>query len=109
MTRPTLAAAITIDQFWKTRGGQAVKIRLSTFQSRNLIDVRTWNTVDGRLKPTAKGFAAAIAGSLLLQHGCPLDTLRRALTRNGDGSASGPPAHVLDLLHKQTNQVQATE
>jgi hypothetical protein len=41
---------------------------------------------------------AAVAASLLLQHGCPLETLRRALTRNGDGSASGPLARALDLL-----------
>ena len=41
---------------------------------------------------------AAISASLLLQHGCPLETLRRALTRNGDGSASGPLARVLDIL-----------
>ena len=51
---------------------------------------------------------AAIAASLLLQHGCPLDTLRCGLTRNGDGSASGPLAHVLDLLRKQ-NQEEAIE
>ena len=37
MTRPTLAKAITIDEFWKNRAGQAVKISLSTFQGRNLI------------------------------------------------------------------------
>jgi hypothetical protein len=41
---------------------------------------------------------AAVAASLLLQHGCSVDTLRRALTRNGDGSPSGPLARVLDLL-----------
>src|SRR5262245_60490501 len=41
---------------------------------------------------------AAVAASLLLQHGCPMETLRRALTRNADGSASGPLAHALDLL-----------
>jgi ribonucleoside-diphosphate reductase alpha chain len=41
---------------------------------------------------------AAVAASLLLQHGCSVDTLRRALTRNGDGSASGPLARALDLL-----------
>ena len=40
----------------------------------------------------------AIAAYLLLQHGCPLDTLRCALTRNSDGSASGPLAGALDLL-----------
>ena len=47
---------------------------------------------------------AAIAASLLLQHGCSVKTLRRALTRNGDGSASGPLAHVLDLLQQQTEK-----
>ena len=41
---------------------------------------------------------AAVAASLLLQHGCHVDTLRRALTRNSDGSASGPLARALDLL-----------
>jgi hypothetical protein len=41
---------------------------------------------------------AAVAASLLLQHGCPLETLRRALTRNADGSASGSLARALDLL-----------
>jgi hypothetical protein len=40
---------------------------------------------------------AAIAASLLLPYGCPAKTLRRALTRTGDGSASGL-AHALDLL-----------
>jgi hypothetical protein len=33
------------------------------------------------------------------RHGCPIDTLRRTLTWNNDGSASGPLAHVLDLLN----------
>src|SRR5205809_4884462 len=40
---------------------------------------------------------AAVAASLLLQHGCSVETLQRALTRNGDGSASGPLARALDL------------
>jgi hypothetical protein len=41
---------------------------------------------------------AAVAASLLLQHGCPVDKLRRSLTRDSDGSASGPLARALDLL-----------
>jgi hypothetical protein len=41
---------------------------------------------------------AAIAASLLLQHGCHVDTLRKGLTRNSDGSASGALARALDLL-----------
>jgi hypothetical protein len=40
----------------------------------------------------------AVPASLLLRHGCHVDTLRKALTRNGDGSASGPLAHALDLF-----------
>jgi ribonucleoside-diphosphate reductase alpha chain len=45
---------------------------------------------------------AAVSASLLLQHGCSVSTLRRALMRNSDGSASGPLAHVLDLLAEAT-------
>src|SRR5436305_9251786 len=37
---------------------------------------------------------AAVAASLLLQYGCPIDTLRHALTSNADGSASGPLARA---------------
>jgi hypothetical protein len=32
---------------------------------------------------------AAVAASLLLQHGCPVDVLQRALTRNADGLGFG--------------------
>ena len=45
---------------------------------------------------------AAVAASLLLQHGCPVEVLRRALTRNADGSASGALAHALDLMAEGT-------
>ena len=50
---------------------------------------------------------AAIAASLLLQHGCPVETLRRALTRNSDGAPSGPLARALDLLQQQTKKADA--
>lgn len=42
----------------------------------------------------------AIAVSLALQHGVPLQTLAHAMTRNGDGSPSGPLGAALDLLAK---------
>jgi hypothetical protein len=41
---------------------------------------------------------ASIVASIALQHGASPDELRHALTRNGDGSASGPLAALLDLL-----------
>jgi ribonucleoside-diphosphate reductase alpha chain len=41
---------------------------------------------------------AAIAVSLALQYGCPLETLRRALLRDPRGAPSTPIGCVLDLL-----------
>ena len=41
---------------------------------------------------------AAIAASLALQFGCPLETLRRALCRDARGKATGPLGRALDLL-----------
>ena len=40
----------------------------------------------------------AVAASQLLQHGCSVDTLRQALTRNSDGSGCGPLVCALDLI-----------
>jgi hypothetical protein len=75
--------------FFDDAGGeQPAEIFLTTAKHGTLLDA---NARDG-----------AIAASLLLQHGCPLDTLRRALTRNSDGSASGPLAHALDMLQEHS-------
>jgi YD repeat-containing protein len=41
---------------------------------------------------------SAVVASLALQHGVPPEIIRRALTRNGDGSASGALGTLLDLL-----------
>jgi hypothetical protein len=41
---------------------------------------------------------AAITASLFFQNGGSPETLRRALTRNADGSASGALGKLLDLL-----------
>src|ERR1700688_3774887 len=41
---------------------------------------------------------SAIAASLALQYGCPPETLRRALSRDARGKASGPLAAALDIL-----------
>jgi hypothetical protein len=67
------------------------------FENGNLAEIFL-NTAKHGTAVDVSGRDAAVAASLLLQHGCPVDTLRRALTRNGDGSASGPLARALDLL-----------
>jgi hypothetical protein len=41
---------------------------------------------------------AAIAASLALQFGCSLDTLRRALLRNADGSPATALGAALDII-----------
>jgi hypothetical protein len=41
---------------------------------------------------------AAVAASLALQFGCPVDVLRHALTRLSDGSAAGPLGELLDIV-----------
>ncbi|MBG1233005.1 hypothetical protein [Aestuariivirga litoralis] len=40
----------------------------------------------------------AVAASLALQFGTPIDTLRHALTRNDDGTPAGPLGALLDLI-----------
>jgi hypothetical protein len=61
MTRPMprLAEPITIAEWWKNRRGESIRLLLSQFQGRSIIDLRTWYTADGKLKP-GKGFAAEV-------------------------------------------------
>ena len=40
----------------------------------------------------------AVIASIALQHGAPVETLRRAMTRLDDGSAAGPMGRLLDLV-----------
>jgi hypothetical protein len=56
--------------------------------------------VDGKVG-TAVAISArdgAVMASILFQHGGSPEILRRALQRNGDGSAAGPLGRLLDLL-----------
>jgi hypothetical protein len=41
---------------------------------------------------------AAVASSLALQFGCPLDTLRGAVLRNPDNTAASPLGKALDIV-----------
>jgi hypothetical protein len=50
---------------------------------------------------------AAVAASLALQFGCPVATLRRALTRLTDGSAAGPLGRLLDLVEREPDPIQS--
>jgi Transcriptional Coactivator p15 (PC4) len=56
---PALAEPVTIAEWWKNRRGESIRLVLSQFQGRSVIDLRTWYTADGKLKP-GKGFAADV-------------------------------------------------
>jgi hypothetical protein len=40
----------------------------------------------------------AVFASLALQYGCPLEVLRKAITRLDDGTAAGPFGKLLDMV-----------
>jgi hypothetical protein len=56
---PFLQEAVTIAEWWKNRRGESIRLVLNTFEGRNVFDLRTWYSADGRLKP-GKGFAAEV-------------------------------------------------
>jgi hypothetical protein len=57
---PILPEPIIISEWWKNRGGESIRVRLSTYEGHNLVDLRTWWVGDdGKLKP-GKGFACAV-------------------------------------------------
>ena len=47
------------------------------------------------------GHDLAVAASLALQHGCPAETLRRALLRLSNGDAAGPLGALLDIVEDE--------
>ena len=46
MTRPTLSEAITASEWWKNRRGESIRVTLSTYDGRNLVDLRTWDPTE---------------------------------------------------------------
>jgi Transcriptional Coactivator p15 (PC4) len=61
-TRATLAEPVVVAKFWANRKGDAVFIQIKEFEGHVLIDLRKhFKDDDGRLLPTKKGIALAIA------------------------------------------------
>jgi hypothetical protein len=78
-------------------GGFTYVAGLGRFDDRRLAEVFLTAAKTGTPVEAAARDAAIVA-SLALQYSVPLLALRRALTRNGDGSPSGPLGKLLDLL-----------
>jgi hypothetical protein len=57
----SLPEPVTVAEWWKNRKGESIRISLSTYHGRNLVDVRGWYTGDdGVLKP-GKGLTALVS------------------------------------------------
>ena len=81
-------------------GGHRYTAGIGRFDDGSLAEV--FLNVPGRVGSSIEAIArdAATVASIALQYGTPAETIRRALTRNVDGTASGPLGAVLDLLSR---------
>ncbi len=77
--------------------GLAYTATVSRFNDGRLGEIFLSNHKAGSHADTAAR-DAAIACSIALQFGCPPEVLRRALSRDARGNASGPLGAALDLL-----------
>ena len=97
MTRRTLPnrRAAEIIDFW--HDGLAYTAGISRYRDGHVAEVFLSCAKAGS---TAADLArdAAIAASIALQHGCPIEVLRHAVTRTSDGRAAGPIGALLDIL-----------
>jgi hypothetical protein len=81
-------------------GGHRYTAGIGRFEDGRVAEV--FLNVPGRVGSSIEAIArdAATVASIALQYGAPTETIRRALTRNMDGSASGPLGTALDLLSR---------
>jgi len=77
--------------------GLRYKVTVSYFAGGSPAEVFVSNHKAGNAADVAARDAGVLV-SLLLQHGCPITTIARALSRNSDGSASGVIGAVLDKI-----------
>jgi hypothetical protein len=70
---------------------------ISRFPDGRLAEVFLSNHKAGSQSDTNAKDAAVVC-SLALQHGVPLETIRRALMRDARGKANGPLGAALDLI-----------
>jgi hypothetical protein len=64
------------------------KVTISRFDDGSLVECFLSNHKSGNASDVAARDAGILL-SLCLQHGCDVETIARALSRNADGSASG--------------------
>jgi ribonucleoside-diphosphate reductase alpha chain len=78
---------------------------ISRFDDGRIAEVFIGNHKNGSDADTAARDSGIVA-SLALQHGVPLDTLRKALLRDSHGRANGPLGAALDILAGRFSHLQ---
>jgi hypothetical protein len=73
---------------------------ISYFADGRLAEIFIGNRKSGSHSDSAAKDSAVVC-SIALQHGVPLDTIRRALLRDARGNASSPLGVALDLLAQE--------
>jgi Transcriptional Coactivator p15 (PC4) len=58
--RVTLPEPLAVDSFWRNRKHEAVVSTLSTYEGRNIFDIRIHAMKDGRLVPTQRGVTVVV-------------------------------------------------
>jgi hypothetical protein len=59
--RSALSEPVIIAQWWRNRGGEALRVQLTNYAGRDCVDVRCWYIgADGTLKPSAQGITCGI-------------------------------------------------
>src|ERR1700720_474125 len=97
MTRERLSNRRLHESFTFTHAGMRYTAGIGRFPDGRLAEVFLNGAKRGTDADTAAKDASIVA-SLALQHGVPCDVIQRAVTRNRDGTASGPLGASLDLL-----------
>jgi hypothetical protein len=100
MSRERLPNRRSSESFTFECGGLRYHATVSRFADGRIGEIFTTNT-----KPSSQSDVnardAAVAASLALQFGCPLEVLRKALLRDPRGVASSPLGAALDRIARE--------
>jgi hypothetical protein len=97
MGRAQLANRRPSETFDLEFAGLRYKVTIGRFPDGSACEAFISNHKAGNASDVAARDAGILL-SLLLQHGCPVETISRAVSRNTDGSASGVIGAVLDRI-----------
>src|SRR5262249_60805013 len=100
MSRRRLPNRRPAESFGIEVGGLNYVVSVGRFDDGSLAEIFITNGKAGSDSDTAARDSAVVA-SIALQYGVPLDVLRHALMRDGQGRPCGPLGTALDLIAEQ--------